>query len=68
VQWLIKAIHKLRDIPRIDLVHGEKDDRIELMKRTKLSSMHIHTPRLPLPYGTHHSKMVLTLPPWKSIE
>ena len=61
-EWLLGEIPSLMNIPRVDFVHGERDKsrRHELATQIgTFANMNCHYPRMPIPWGTHHSKMML---------
>ncbi|XP_010550062.1 PREDICTED: tyrosyl-DNA phosphodiesterase 1 isoform X1 [Tarenaya hassleriana] len=63
VDWLMSACPKLANIPHVLVIHGESDGRQDYMQRKKTANWVIHKPRLPISFGTHHSKaMILVYP------
>eukprot|EP01083_Nonionella_stella_P060969 158984_1 len=62
LEWFLCICPTVTTIPEVHLVHGERDpDRRKLLQTqtAQFDSMHVHSPHLPIPYGTHHTKMFL---------
>ncbi|KAL0709534.1 hypothetical protein Bca4012_016512 [Brassica carinata] len=58
VDWLLSACPKLTNIPQVMVIHGEGDGRQEYIQRKKPANWRLHKPRLPISFGTHHSKAI----------
>ncbi|KAL0784651.1 hypothetical protein Bca101_000896 [Brassica carinata] len=63
LDWLLSACPKLVNIPQVMVVHGEGDARQEYIQRKKPANWILHKPRLPISFGTHHSKAIFLLYP-----
>ncbi|KAK8664851.1 hypothetical protein V6N13_084624 [Hibiscus sabdariffa] len=63
IDWLLSACPKLAKIPNVLVIHGEGDNRLDLMKRSKCNNWILHKPPLPISFGTHHSKAMLLVYP-----
>lgn len=63
VDWLVSACPKLANIPQVMVVHGEGDGRQEYIQRKKPANWMLHKPRLPISFGTHHSKAIFLVYP-----
>ncbi|KAK9151884.1 hypothetical protein Syun_010193 [Stephania yunnanensis] len=56
VDWLISACPLLGRIPHVLLIHGESDNTLSHLQKSKFANWILHKPPLPISYGTHHSK------------
>ncbi|XP_010492343.1 PREDICTED: tyrosyl-DNA phosphodiesterase 1 isoform X2 [Camelina sativa] len=63
VDWLMSACPKLANIPQVMVIHGEGDGRQEYIQRKKPANWSLHKPRLPISFGTHHSKAIFLVYP-----
>lgn len=63
IDWLIPACPILSKIPHVLIIHGEGDARLDYMKVKKPANWILHKPRLPISFGTHHSKAMLLVYP-----
>ncbi|CAH2072705.1 unnamed protein product [Thlaspi arvense] len=63
VDWLVSACPKLASIPQVMVIHGEGDGRQECIQRKKPANWILHKPRLPISFGTHHSKAIFLVYP-----
>ncbi|KAK4485110.1 hypothetical protein RD792_007720 [Penstemon davidsonii] len=63
IDWLLSACPLLKRVPNVMVIHGEGDGTLEYMKRSKPSNWILHKPRLPISYGTHHSKAMFLVYP-----
>ncbi|XP_009131446.1 tyrosyl-DNA phosphodiesterase 1 isoform X1 [Brassica rapa] len=63
LDWLLSACPKLVNIPQVMVVHGEGDGRQEYIQRKKPANWILHKPRLPISFGTHHSKAIFLVYP-----
>ncbi|CAH8361147.1 unnamed protein product [Eruca vesicaria subsp. sativa] len=63
VDWLVSACSKLANIPQVMVIHGEGDGRQEYIQRKKPANWILHKPRLPISFGTHHSKAIFLVYP-----
>ncbi|CAL9230355.1 unnamed protein product [Arabidopsis halleri] len=63
VDWLMSACPKLANIPQVMVIHGEGDGRQEYIQRKKPVNWILHKPRLPISFGTHHSKAIFLVYP-----
>ncbi|KAG7376670.1 tyrosyl-DNA phosphodiesterase 1 [Phytophthora pseudosyringae] len=63
--WLFAECPRLRDVPVL-LVHGERDRQGMTKKCREYSNVTPVAPPLPIPYGTHHTKMLVVLYPEKA--
>ncbi|ESQ41487.1 hypothetical protein EUTSA_v10012972mg [Eutrema salsugineum] len=63
VDWLVSACPKLANIPQVMVIHGESDGRQEYIQRKKPANWILHKPRLPISFGTHHSKAIFLVYP-----
>jgi len=62
-EWLLRECPLLRTVQRLTVLHGEGPAGDDEFRQLGLRNLTIHTPRLPLPYGTHHSKGMLLFYP-----
>ncbi|CAN6811184.1 unnamed protein product [Brassica oleracea] len=63
LDWLLSACPKLVNIPQVMVIHGEGDARQEYIQRKKPANWILHKPRLPISFGTHHSKAIFLVYP-----
>ncbi|VVB14553.1 unnamed protein product [Arabis nemorensis] len=63
IDWLMSACPKLANIPQVMVIHGEGDGRQEYIQRKKPANWILHKPRLPISFGTHHSKAMFLIYP-----
>ncbi|CAG7879349.1 unnamed protein product [Brassica rapa] len=63
LDWLLSACPKLASIPQVMVIHGEGDGRQEYIQRKKPANWILHKPRLPISFGTHHSKAIFLVYP-----
>ncbi|KAL1205929.1 Tyrosyl-DNA phosphodiesterase 1 [Cardamine amara subsp. amara] len=63
LDWLMSACPKLANIPQVMVIHGEGDGRQEYIQRKKPANWILHKPRLPISFGTHHSKAIFLVYP-----
>ncbi|EOA23023.1 hypothetical protein CARUB_v10003786mg [Capsella rubella] len=63
IDWLMSACPKLANIPQVMVIHGEGDGRQEYIQRKKPANWSLHKPRLPISFGTHHSKAIFLVYP-----
>ncbi|KAM7506215.1 hypothetical protein LguiB_005119 [Lonicera macranthoides] len=63
MDWLNSACPTLKKVPHVLVIHGESDDKLEYMERSKPANWIMHKPPLPISYGTHHSKAMLLVYP-----
>ncbi|CAN6452176.1 unnamed protein product [Victoria cruziana] len=63
IDWLFSACPLLRKVPHVLVIHGESDGILDHIKKNKLMNWTFHKPRLPIAYGTHHSKAMLLVYP-----
>nr|AAL36361.1 unknown protein [Arabidopsis thaliana] len=63
IDWLMSACPKLANIPQVMVIHGEGDGRQEYIQRKKPANWILHKPRLPISFGTHHSKAIFLVYP-----
>lgn len=56
--WLYDRVPLLRRIRKVTLLHGLGQDGAAHLERTRAPNMTLYAPQ-PLPYGTHHSKVIL---------
>ncbi|XP_010420173.1 PREDICTED: tyrosyl-DNA phosphodiesterase 1-like isoform X2 [Camelina sativa] len=63
VDWLMSACPKLANISQVMVIHGEGDGRQEYIQRKKPANWSLHKPRLPISFGTHHSKAIFLVYP-----
>jgi tyrosyl-DNA phosphodiesterase 1 len=56
--WLFGACPRLHDVPVV-LVHGERDRAAMAAECRGFPNVTLVAPRLPIPYGTHHTKMMV---------
>ncbi|CAN8299931.1 unnamed protein product [Cochlearia groenlandica] len=63
IDWLMSACPKLANIPQVMVIHGEGDVRQEYIQRKKPANWILHKPRLPISFGTHHSKAIFLVYP-----
>uniref|UniRef100_K3WH37 Tyrosyl-DNA phosphodiesterase n=1 Tax=Globisporangium ultimum (strain ATCC 200006 / CBS 805.95 / DAOM BR144) TaxID=431595 RepID=K3WH37_GLOUD len=62
--WLFGECPRLHDVPVL-LVHGERD-RLAMANECKgYTNVSLVAPYLPIPYGTHHTKMMVVVYPTK---
>lgn len=59
--WLFRECPRLCDVPVV-LVHGERDPKAMAHECSSYSNVSVVAPPLPIPYGTHHTKMMVRLP------
>ncbi|DAZ93126.1 TPA: LOW QUALITY PROTEIN: hypothetical protein N0F65_009702, partial [Lagenidium giganteum] len=62
--WLFDQCPKLHERPVL-LVHGERDRAAMAAECKGFQSVTLVAPSLPIPYGTHHTKMMVVLYPAK---
>ncbi|OWZ18977.1 Tyrosyl-DNA phosphodiesterase [Phytophthora megakarya] len=62
--WLFAECPRLRDVPVL-LVHGERDRQGMTKECREYANVTSVAPPLPIPYGTHHTKMLVALYPEK---
>ncbi|CCI44384.1 unnamed protein product [Albugo candida] len=60
VPWLMQQCTRLQQVPVI-LVHGERDQQRLNQDCQKYTNIKAVAPYLPIPFGTHHSKMMIIL-------
>lgn len=63
--WLFQECPRLREVP-IVLVHGERDRQGMMKECQEYPNVTAVAPPLPIPYGTHHTKMFVALYPDKA--
>ncbi|KAL3671324.1 hypothetical protein V7S43_003254 [Phytophthora oleae] len=63
--WLFQECPRLREVPVV-LVHGERDRQGMMKECREYANVTAVTPPLPIPYGTHHTKMFVALYPDKA--
>ncbi|XP_057437194.1 tyrosyl-DNA phosphodiesterase 1 [Lotus japonicus] len=63
IDWLIPACPALSKVPHVLVIHGESDERVNYLKRSKPANWTLHKPPLPISFGTHHSKAMLLVYP-----
>jgi len=63
LDWVLHVCPVLLEVPVVDVVHGDKGDRKAAIQRVANSvprkNIRTHSPPLPIPYGTHHTKMLI---------
>jgi len=59
MEWLLKEIPKLGDIPCVSILYHGQDNAVPLQFRKLPPNFRAFAPPLPDRYGTHHSKFVL---------
>lgn len=64
IPWLFRECPRLHDVP-IVLVHGERDHLSMERQCTEYKNVNLVSPHLPIPYGTHHTKMMVVVYPFK---
>ncbi|RLN97701.1 hypothetical protein BBJ28_00012097, partial [Nothophytophthora sp. Chile5] len=62
--WLFGECPRLNDVPVL-LVHGERDRQAMAKECRAYTNVTPVAPPLPIPYGTHHTKMLVALHPDK---
>ncbi|CAI5700601.1 unnamed protein product [Peronospora effusa] len=60
LQWLFTECPRLRQVPVL-LVHGERDRQRMMKECHEYTNVTPVAPPLPIPYGTHHTKMLVAL-------
>ncbi|WJX81537.1 tyrosyl-DNA phosphodiesterase 1, variant 2 [Trifolium repens] len=63
VDWLVPACPALSKVPHVLVLHGEGDERVACIKRSKPKNWILHKPPLPISFGTHHSKAMFLVYP-----
>ncbi|TMW64207.1 hypothetical protein Poli38472_012829 [Pythium oligandrum] len=63
--WLFASCPRLHDVPVV-LVHGERDRHAMTQECKGYGNVTPVAPYLPIPYGTHHTKMAVLLYPTKA--
>ncbi|AES78905.2 putative phosphodiesterase I [Medicago truncatula] len=63
VDWLVPACPALSKVPHVLVLHGESDERVACIKRSKPKNWILHKPPLPISFGTHHSKAMFLVYP-----
>ncbi|KAH8512075.1 hypothetical protein H0E87_009321 [Populus deltoides] len=63
MDWLLSACPTIAKVPNVMVIHGEGDGTLEHMKRRKPANWILHKPRLPISFGTHHSKAMFLVYP-----
>ncbi|CAH0478325.1 unnamed protein product [Peronospora belbahrii] len=58
--WLFAECPRLRQVPVL-LVHGERDRKRMMKECQEYTNVTPVAPPLPIPYGTHHTKMLVAL-------
>lgn len=64
VSWLFGECPRLCDVPVV-LVHGERDRNAMENECRGYANVTLVAPFLPIPYGTHHTKMMVVVYPDK---
>ena len=66
MSWLLGECPYLRDLRRFTIIHGARDaGTVAHYEETKPPNAVLHQPRLPIIYGTMHSKAALIFSPTK---
>lgn len=60
IPWLFSECPRLRDVPVV-LVHDERDCNAMANECRGYANVTLVAPFLPIPYGTHHTKMMVML-------
>ncbi|KAJ6706885.1 TYROSYL-DNA PHOSPHODIESTERASE 1 [Salix viminalis] len=63
MDWLLSACPTIAKVPNVMVIHGEGEGTLEHMKRRKPANWILHKPRLPISFGTHHSKAMFLVYP-----
>ncbi|KAJ6767289.1 TYROSYL-DNA PHOSPHODIESTERASE 1 [Salix purpurea] len=63
MDWLLSACPTIAKVPHVMVIHGEGEGTLEHMKRRKPANWILHKPRLPISFGTHHSKAMFLVYP-----
>ncbi|KAG5246791.1 tyrosyl-DNA phosphodiesterase [Salix suchowensis] len=63
MDWLLSACPTIAKVPNVMVIHGEGEGTLEHMKRRKPANWIMHKPRLPISFGTHHSKAMFLVYP-----
>lgn len=64
LEWLMQECPRLANVP-IVLVHGERDRQAMARSCAPYTNVTVVAPPLPIPYGTHHTKMFVAVYPDK---